>query len=126
MLALPNGCELSGRGSLIPILSQLPASRLPLPSDAASPVRSSELLGDGMTWSITEGVNMQRLPIEAMAARERNRLRKGIFREAHAMSKLDQLFDLMLGLVAVERELYREALRSSALRTSKNRSLFLE
>ena len=61
-----------------------------------------------------------------MAARERNRLRKGIFREAHAMSKLDQLCDLMLGLVAVERELYREALRGSALRASKNRSLFLE
>ena len=41
-----------------------------------------------------------------MAARERDPLRKGVFREAHAMSKLDQFYDLLLGLVAVKRELY--------------------
>ncbi len=42
----PNGCELSGRGSLPHRTFQEPASPLFLASAAASPVRSSELLGD--------------------------------------------------------------------------------
>jgi len=42
---LPNGLELSGRGSLPHILFQELGSRFPLASAAASPVRSSEGLG---------------------------------------------------------------------------------
>ena len=41
---LPNGCELSGRGSFAHFLSKDPASRLSLAFGAESPVRSSERL----------------------------------------------------------------------------------
>ncbi len=43
-LRLPNGCELSGRGSHPHILVQELSPRSSLACDAESPVRSSELL----------------------------------------------------------------------------------
>jgi hypothetical protein len=41
---MPNGCELSSRGSLAGLLFQEPTCQLSLASGAESPVRSSELL----------------------------------------------------------------------------------
>jgi hypothetical protein len=45
-LEVDNGCELSGRGSLHHLVFLEPAVALSLASSAASPVRSSEGLGD--------------------------------------------------------------------------------
>ena len=45
MQVRPNGCELSGQGSLHHIQFRIPAPACPFATGAESPVRSSELLG---------------------------------------------------------------------------------